>query len=107
MLTITSLQLAKFVYTLVPLSYTFLHSRHADFSSSKVLRGHILKVATLMAAIISLLSSFLLYFPATLKVIHTSLLKKFRTKIVAQFGLELLSLFLSSKNRGLKTSVMG
>ena len=73
-------------------SIAFLHSLQAVLSVSVDFSGHILKVATLIAPIISALSLFLPCLPLTLDVILTSCLKKFLTRIVAKFGLEILSL---------------
>lgn len=60
-----------------------------------------------MAETMSGFSLFFPFFPFTLDVMRTSLLKKFFTKMVAKLALEELSCFFSSRKSGLKTSVIG
>ena len=70
-----------------------------------VFRGHILKLATLIADIISL-SSWFFPFSETLEVILTSSEKKLLTKFNGKFSLDTLSAKQVDKNVLLKTSVI-
>ena len=91
---------------LPPSSMALTQSLQALTLFSDDFSGHIVKLATLIAAIISL-SSWFLSRPDTLEVSRTSSVKNLVTKLRKKFGHETLSAKHSDRNTWLNTSVMG
>ena len=90
-----------------PSSIALTHSRQATFSFSVDLRGHILKLATFIAVMISLSNGTFPLWPETLDSKRTSSVKNFETKCKAKLGRDTLSLKHAERNLLLKTSVIG
>ena len=91
---------------LPPSSMALTQSRQAVTLFSLDFSGHILKLATLIADIISV-SSWFLPRPDTLNVSLTSSVKNLVTKLREKFGHETLSAKHSERNILLNTSVIG